>query len=164
MCAITHRKISRGTANFKTQLVQYEQLLQFLCDLLKMSHYLTELNTALIKDPFDQQLEEAVPARPEACLTQLPVCWNELSDHVTGLVKTVDACRAWVPIFELSMVGEAWQCEEETQFAVVLFRWTKLLQSVEALDCFPHGELQLWIIRIELMSICCCDDIISYIF
>lgn len=78
------------------------------------SHYLTELNTALIKDPFDEQLEEAVPARPKACLTQLPVRWNELSHHSAGLVEAVDACRARVPVFELGVVGEAWQCEEET--------------------------------------------------
>ena len=48
-----------------------------------------------------------------------------------------------MPVFELGVVGEAWQREEETQLAVVLFGWTKLLQIVEALDCLLHGELQL---------------------
>lgn len=41
------------------------------------------------------------------------------------------------------MVCEARQREEQTQFAVVIFRGTELLQGVETLDCFLHGELQL---------------------
>lgn len=44
---------------------------------------------------------------------------------------------------ELCMVCEARQREEQTQFTVVIFRGTELLQGVETLDCFLHGELQL---------------------
>lgn len=44
---------------------------------------------------------------------------------------------------ELSMVCEARQCEEQTQFTVVFFRGAELLQSMEALDCFLHGKLHL---------------------
>lgn len=41
------------------------------------------------------------------------------------------------------MVCETRQSEEQTQFAVVIFRGTELLQGMETLDCFLHGELQL---------------------
>lgn len=41
------------------------------------------------------------------------------------------------------MVREARQREQQTQFAVVVFRRTELLQGMETLDCFLHGELQL---------------------
>lgn len=41
------------------------------------------------------------------------------------------------------MVCEARQREEQTQFAVVIFRGAELLQGMETLDCFLHGELQL---------------------
>lgn len=44
---------------------------------------------------------------------------------------------------ELCMVCEARQREEQTQFTVVIFRGTELLQGVETLDCFLHGQLQL---------------------
>lgn len=109
----------------------------------RVSSYLTELDTALVKDPFNEQLEEAVPTRPEACLTQLPVRRDELSYHGAGFLEAMDTCRAWVPVFELGVVGEAWQGEEETQLAVVLLGRTELLQFMEALDSPLHGELQL---------------------
>lgn len=48
-----------------------------------------------------------------------------------------------ISCLELCMVCEARQREEQTQFAVVIFRGTELLQGVETLDCFLHGELQL---------------------
>lgn len=105
--------------------------------------YLTELHTALVKDPLDKQLEEAVPTGPEARLTQLSVCRDELGHHRTGLFKAVNSCRARVPVFELCVMGEAWQGEKETQLAVVVLGRAELLQSVEALDCLLHGELQL---------------------
>lgn len=41
------------------------------------------------------------------------------------------------------MVCEARQSEEQTQFAVVIFGGTELLQGMETLDCFLHCELQL---------------------
>lgn len=41
------------------------------------------------------------------------------------------------------MVCEAREREEQTQFAVVIFRGTELLQAMETLDCLLHGELQL---------------------
>lgn len=44
---------------------------------------------------------------------------------------------------ELCMVCEARQRKEQTQFAVVIFRGTELLQGMETLDCLLHGELQL---------------------
>lgn len=109
----------------------------------RVSHYLTELHTALVQNPFDEQLEETVPARPEACLAQLPVGGDELSHHSTGFFETVDPCRAGVPVFELCVVGEAWQGEEETKLAVVVFGRTELLQTVKTLDCRLHGKLQL---------------------
>lgn len=108
-----------------------------------MSHYLTEFDTTLVKDPFDEQLEEAVPARPKACLAQLPVRRDELSHHSAGFLKAMDTCRAWVPVFKLCVMGEAWQGEEETQLAVVLLGRAEPLQIVEALHCLLHGELQL---------------------
>lgn len=104
---------------------------------------LTELDTALIKDPFDEQLEEAVPTRPEACLAQLPVRRDELSHHSTGFLEAVDARRARVPVFEFCVVGEARQGEEQTKLAVVVLGRAVLLQTVETLDCLLHGELQL---------------------
>lgn len=107
------------------------------------AHYLTELHAALVEDPLDEQLEEAVAARPEASLAQLPVRGNELCHHGAGLFEAVHACRARVPVLELGVVGEAGQREEETQLAVVLLGGTALLQTVEALDCLLHAELQL---------------------
>lgn len=41
------------------------------------------------------------------------------------------------------MVGEARQREEQTQFAVVIFGGTELLQGVQTLNGLLHGELQL---------------------
>lgn len=41
------------------------------------------------------------------------------------------------------MVGEARQREEQTQFAVVIFGGTELLQAVQTLNSLLHGELQL---------------------
>lgn len=41
------------------------------------------------------------------------------------------------------MIGETRQGEEQTQFAVFVFRRTELLQGMETLDCFLHRELQL---------------------
>ena len=41
------------------------------------------------------------------------------------------------------MVGEAWQGEQQTQFAVVVLAGAELLQGVETLDGLLHGELQL---------------------
>lgn len=52
-------------------------------------------------------------------------------------------CLVVVCYLELGVVGEARQCEEQTQFAVIVFSGTELLQSVETLHCFLHGELQL---------------------
>ena len=106
-------------------------------------YYLTELHAALVQDPFDEQLEEAVPARPEAGLAQLPVRGDELGHHGAGLLEALDARRARVPVFELGVVGEARQGEEQAQLAVVVLGRTKLLQTVETPDCCLHGELQL---------------------
>lgn len=107
------------------------------------ARYLTELHAALVQDPLDEQLEEAVATRPEAGLAQLPVRGNELGHHGAGLLEAVHACRARVPVLELGVVGEAGQREEETQLAVVILGGTALLQTVEALDCLLHAELQL---------------------
>lgn len=113
------------------------------CSRLAAAHYLTELHAALVQDPLDEQLEEAVATRPEASLAQLPVRGNELGHHGAGLFEAVHACRARVPVLELGVVGEAGQRQEETQLAVVLLAGTALLQTVEALDCLLHAELQL---------------------
>lgn len=51
------------------------------------------------------------------------------------------SCRARIPVFELCVMGEAWQCEEETQLAVVLLGRAELLQTVQALYCRLHGDL-----------------------
>lgn len=44
---------------------------------------------------------------------------------------------------ELGVVCESRQREEQTQFAVVIFRWAEFLQGMETLHCLLHGELQL---------------------
>lgn len=109
----------------------------------RASFHLTELYTALIKETFDEQLEEAVSACPETCFAQLPVGRDKLSNHSADLLKAMDTSRARVPVFELCMVGQAWQGEEETQLAVVFFGRAEFLQAVEAPYCLLHGELQL---------------------
>lgn len=105
--------------------------------------HLAELHTALVQNPLDEQLEEAVPAGPEARLAQLPVSRDELGHHGTGLLEAVDARRARVPVLELGVVTEARQRQEEAQLAVVVFRRAEMLQAVEAPDRLLHGELQL---------------------
>lgn len=47
------------------------------------------------------------------------------------------------PCLKLSVVGETRQGEEQTQFAVVVFRRTELLEGMETLDRLLHCELQL---------------------
>lgn len=105
--------------------------------------YLAELHAALVEDPLDEQLEEAVPAGPEARLAQLPVGGDELGHHGAGLLEAVDPGGAGVPVFELSVVGETGQGQEEAQLAVVLLGRTELLQAVETLDGLLHRQLQL---------------------
>lgn len=105
--------------------------------------YLAELHAALVEDPFDEQLEEAVPAGPEARLTQLPVSGDEFGHHGAGLLEAVDPGGTGIPVFELSVVGETGQGQEEAQLAVVLLGRTELLQAVETLDGLLHRQLQL---------------------
>ncbi|TNN36625.1 hypothetical protein EYF80_053203 [Liparis tanakae] len=102
-----------------------------------------ELDAALVEDALDEQLEQPVPAGPEARLAQLPVRGDELGHHGAGLFEAMDARRARVPVFELSVGGEARQREQEAQLAVVVLGGTALLQAVEALHRRLHGELQL---------------------
>lgn len=105
--------------------------------------YLTEFYAALVEDPFDQQLEEAVPAGPEARLAQLPVCGDELGHHGAGLLETVDPSSTGIPVFELGVVREPRQRQEEAQLAVVLLGRADLLQVVEAFHSLLHRQLQL---------------------
>lgn len=48
-----------------------------------------------------------------------------------------------IPVFELRVVGETGQGQEEAQLAVVLLGRAELLQAVEALDGLLHRQLQL---------------------
>lgn len=105
--------------------------------------YLTEFHTALVEDPFDQQLEEAVPAGPEARFAQLPVRGDEFGHHGAGLLEAVDPSGAGIPVFELGVVGETGQRQEEAQLTVVLLGWAELLQAVETFHGFLHRQLQL---------------------
>lgn len=113
------------------------------CSWSQQRPHLAELHAALVQDPLDEQLEEAVPAGPEAGLAQLPVGGDELGHHGARLLEAVDARRARVPVLELAVVAEARQREEEAQLAVVLLGGAELLQAVEAPDRLLHGELQL---------------------
>lgn len=72
--------------------------------LLALVH-LAEFYAALVEDPFDQQLEEAVPAGPEARLAQLPVGGDEFGHHGAGLLEAVDPSAAGIPVFELGVLG-----------------------------------------------------------
>lgn len=105
--------------------------------------YLTEFYAALVEDPFDQQLEEAVPAGPEARLAQLPVRGDEFSHHGAGLLEAVDPSGTGIPVFELGVVGETGQRQEEAQLAVVLLGRAELLQAVETFHGLLHRKLQL---------------------
>ena len=61
----------------------------------------------------------------------------------SSLIESDQGVHFDITCLELGVVCEARQREQQTQFAVVVFRGTELLQGVETLDCFLHGELQL---------------------
>ena len=105
--------------------------------------HLAELHAALVQDALDEQLEEAVPAGPEARLAQLAVGGDELGHHGAALLEAVDARRAGVPVLELGVVGEPRQREQQTQLAVVLPAGAVVLQGVQAAHRLLHAQLQL---------------------
>ena len=114
-----------------------------LSDRLVSGLALAELHAALVQHALDQQLKEAVAASLEARLAQLTVRRDELGHHDAGLLEAVHARRAGVPVFELGVVGETGQRQEQAQLAVVILGWAELLQRMQALHCLLHGVLQL---------------------
>lgn len=125
----------------------YTQKNLALSDLFFGGFALAKFDATLVQDAFDQKLEEAVGAGAKPRLAQLPIGGDELRHHAAGLLETLDACRAGVPVFKLSVVGEARQRQEKTELTVIVFGWTKLFQSMETLHGFLHGQLQLREVR-----------------
>lgn len=73
--------------------------------------------------------------------------WKE-GDNDTEMVRSGVKQRSLAHLqaascLELGVVCESRQSEEQTQLAVVIFRWAELLQGMETLHCLLHGELQL---------------------